>query len=183
MTIAVALTLQLLALAVAVAQAPSKWCEYVSRSPKDILAHAHLGDSADVTMSGGQFPSRVTLRYTGNTRSLSADRQRFLHDYFNRVLAMPGTDTLFRHEVEFAQPSDSSLWLPIQETMLRDLQAEVRRSETSIVFLLWAGSYRRAFYEPGAMAAGASQDYLFLVNEFTSAKTRDNWSSVLATCN
>ena len=168
----VVLMLQVLAVATVAAQTPSKWCEYVPRSTKDILAHAHLGDSADVDFSGGQFPSRVTLRYTGNTRSLSSHRQRFLSDY-SKAIGMVGMDTLFRHEVEFAPSADTSYWFPIQEATLKDLQSKLAPGDTSTLFLLWAGSYRRPT---------APRGYVFLINEFTSRRSADGWNRALATC-
>jgi hypothetical protein len=168
----VLLTLQMLAFAEVAAQTPSKWCEYVPRSTKDILEHAHLGDSADVDFSGGQFPSRVTLRYTGNTRSLSSERHRFLRDY-SRVIGIVGLDTLFRHEVEFAPAADTSYWFPIQEATLKELQSELAPGDTSTLFLLWGGSYHRP---------SGPRGYVFLINEFTSRRSADEWKASLATC-
>src|SRR6267143_4063336 len=165
------------------AQTPSKWCDYKPRTVMEISAHAHVGDSADITMSGGQFPSRVTMRYTGNVRFLSLDQRRFLRDYFTKFFQMSGADTLFRHEVEFSSSGDSTLWLPIQETMFADFQSEMQRGDTSTLFLLWAGSYRPAFYDSTAAAAHAPREHVLLINEFTSGRTRDNWNLELGSCN
>jgi len=161
-----------LAFGQAAAQTPSKWCEYVPRSTKDILEHAHLGDSSDIDFSGGQFPSRITLRYTGNNRSLSPDRRGFLRDY-SRVIGILGLDTLYRHEVEFALAADTTYWFPIQDATLKEFQAEVASGDTSTLFLLWAGSYRRP---------NAPRGYVFLINEFTSRRSADDWNVELATC-
>ena len=181
MTTSIAFTLQLLTLSVLAAQTPSKWCEYAPRSARDFIAHTHLGDSADVDFSGGGFPSRVTLRYTGNSRPLSSDRQHFLRDY-SRVIGKTGVDTLFQHEEEFVPKGDSSWWLPIQETMLRELRSELTPGDTSTVFLVWAGSYRRSLYDSATVAAHRSREYLLLINEFTSRQSADDWSAVLRTC-
>ena len=168
----VLLMLQLLVLTEVAAQTPSKWCEYVPRSPQDILAHARLGDSVDMAFSAGQFPSRVTLRYTGKTRSVSSDLQGFLRDY-SRAIGLGGLDTLFRHEVEFAPTADTSYWFAIQEATMKDFRSELARGDTSTLFLLLAGSYRRP---------NAARGYVFLINEFTSRESADHWRETLATC-
>ncbi len=171
MKASVLVILQLLTSSEVTAQTPSQWCEYVVRSTKDLLAHARLGDSANIGFSGGGFPSRVTLRHTGNTRAVSVARQAFLRKYF-QVIDRVGLDTLFRHEVEFAS-ADTSYWLPIQEATLADLRAEVAPGDTSTLFLLLAGSYGRP---------NGAHEYVFLINEFTSPKSADDWKSTLASC-
>ena len=154
------------------AQNRSSWCDYVPRDLRQVMEHAHLGDSGDITMSGGQFPSRVAVRYFGANRPAAPALKAFLAAYF-RSKGRAGTDTLFHRELQFAQAGDSSYWFLIQERSFAAFQSEVQPGDTLSVFLLWLGSFA---------VPNRPRGYAFAVNEFTSAKSASQWTQELAGC-
>jgi len=155
------------------AQTPSKWCQYFPRGLDTIVnQHREAAAQSDISVTGDPFPSRLTLRYTGEGRPLTPDRRDFLGKYF-RFLRQPERADLFAHELQFQADSGRTYWFPIQETMLPEFQAEVAPGDSSTLFLLWAGVYG---------PRGGSKDWVFLINEFTSSKSTTYWSGQLATC-
>lgn len=154
------------------AQEVSRWCHYQQMPPDTIIArHYDPTEAGDLNFTANGFPSRSQVRFTGRIRSLPEDRRRFLAGYA-RFRQRPQLTEHFQHEVEVAV-QQSTIWLPIQETMLGDFRTEVPRGDTLTVFLVWAGVQSRR----------SSQDsWVFLINEFSSAKSRDHWQAELATC-
>jgi len=157
----------------AVAQTRSRWCDYAARSLNEVMVHAHLGDSSDIAMSGGQFPSRVAVRYTGQSRPVTPDLQQFLATYVKTLNYRAGADTLFRRELRFAQAADSSYWFLIQEVTFSQFRSEVQAGDTLTAFLLWAGSY---------LGPNRQRHYVFIVNEFSSPSSRSYWQAQLGSC-
>lgn len=155
------------------AQSPSKWCEYIPRALEAIIAqHQRIAAQSDFSVTGDQFPSRLTFHYTGVVRRLGAERRDFLGKYF-RFLQHPEKADLFTHELQFQGDSGRTYWFLIQEAMLPEFQAEVAPGDSSILFLLWSGVYG---------PRGGTKDWVFLINEFTSSKSGAYWRDQLATC-
>jgi len=155
-------------------QSPSKWCVYAPRSPRAIITqHEHSDpiETANVAVSGDQFPSRVGARFTGNVRVMSDSTRNFLKAY-ERFLQRSGEDTLFQREVELTIDS-TTYWLLIQEATLQDFRAEVAPRDTFTLFLLWAGAYG---------IPRMPKHWVFLLNEFSSATSTEFWARELATC-
>jgi hypothetical protein len=167
------LSLLLPASAPLAAQARSPWCRYQVRAPDSIIAqHVESVKGSDLVVTGHQFPSRMSFRFTGTTRPLSDARRDFLEKYFKAV-NRPGGDTLFRHELHVTRDSARHYWFPIQEATLGDFRAEVAPGDSTTLFLLWAGAF-------GPKAG--PKEWVFLINEFSSKQSAGHWAEELATC-
>ena len=155
------------------AQSPSKWCAYQLRTPDSIIArHEESVRGSDFVASGNQFPSRMTFRFTGGVRLIGDQRRDFLQKYFV-FRGLKGSDTLFQQELEMRGDGSTSYWFPIQATTFEDFKVEVPPGDSMTLFLLWAGAVG-----PKEKA----KDWVFLINEFTSHKSRGFWAEQLATC-
>jgi|SRR5438477_5014756 len=159
----------------AAAQSTSKWCGYQLRTPGWIIANeadTETVRTSDFIATADPFPSRVPVRFTGAVRSISDDRRLFLKNYFH-FRNLQGSDTLLQHEIQAADRDGDTLWFPIQETMLGDFRSEVAPGDSTTLFLLWAGAFG---------PKNKVKDWVFLVNEFTSLRSRSYWIDELATC-
>ena len=159
----------------AAAQATSKWCSYQLRTPGWIVANeadTETVRTSDFIGSADPFPSQVPVRFTGGVRSIGNDRRQFLKEYFV-FRNLQGSDTMFQHEIQAADREGETRWFPIQEALFGDFRTEVASSDSTTLFLLWAGAFG---------PKNQVKDWVFLVNEFTSSRSRSYWSGELATC-
>ena len=153
----------------------SKWCDYQLRTPDSIIAqHGQSEDvrGSDFVATADPFPSRVSYHFTGAVRPIADQRRDFLQKYFIFRM-LKGSDTLFQHELEMKSQGGSARWFPIQETMLQDFRAELTPGDSTTLFLLWAGAFG---------PKEKPKDWVFLINEFTSPRSRRFWADELATC-
>lgn len=156
------------------AQTRSRWCEYVPRALERIIAqHDSAARRASSIVSRDQFPTRANFRYTGNVRSIPPERTGFLAHYFE-FMNRPWVAHVFQREVEFRDESGKTYWLPVEETTLGHFRGEVERGDRVSLFVLWAGAYG---------PIDGPKDWVFLVNEFTSAQSASYWTRQLASCN
>ncbi len=165
----------LLCVPIALSAQASKWCSYQLRAPDSIIAwHAQSEDvrGSDFIATADPFPSRISYYFTGAVRPIPDQRRDFLQKYFV-FRQRKGSDTLFQREVEMKGRDGRSLWFPIQEAMFEDFKSEVSPGDSTTLFLLWAGAFGPKEHP---------KDWIFLINEFTSARSRKFWADELASC-
>ena len=165
----------LLCIPISLSAQASKWCSYQLRTPDSIIAwHTESEDvrGSDFIATADPFPSRGFYYFTGGVRPIADQRRDFLQKYFV-FRKLKGSDSLFQREVEMKGRDGGSLWFPIQETMFEDFKSEVSPGDSTTLFLLWAG---------GVGPKDHAKDWIFLINEFTSARSRKFWADELASC-
>jgi len=136
-------------------------------SLKDDLPAGHRND----IITADTRPTRSALVYLGETRPLSATDSAFMDGFFYRFIRDTASRALFRREVRFAAGPDT-LWLPTQEGLIPDLDAEAHTGDTVTVFARWLG----------ARQDGPQTVWLFVINEFATSASHAAWDRVFAEC-
>lgn len=92
------------------AQERSSWDDYVPRTLQSVIdQHAESARSTDVLYTADNFPSRSTVTYAGQKRTLSGKRADFLVKYFTKVLRQPQLAALFKSEILVREGSPGAL--------------------------------------------------------------------------
>jgi hypothetical protein len=115
--------------------------------------------------------TKAPVVYVGQTRPLEGPDSSFLDGYFHRVLPDTAFRALFNSQARFADGRDT-LWLAIQDSLLPALAVEAQPGDTVTLFTTWLG----------ARQEGRSTTWIFVVNEFATAKSQAQWDRALASC-
>jgi len=158
--------------------AQSSWCAYkpgtlravIDEHQSSLAANLAPGHRNDI-ISADTRPTRATVMYVGEIRPLRSTDSSFLDGYFLRVVRDTAFRTLFHREVLFVEGSDT-LWLPTQDSLIADLQGEVRPGGAVTLFARWLA----------ARQDGPSTRWLFTVNEFATPASQSAWDRVFAEC-
>ena len=141
------------------AQERSSWDDYIPRTFQSVIdQHAESARSTDFLFTGDNFPSRATVTYTGQKRTLPAKRAEFVVKYFKNVLHQPEHAALFKSEI-LVREGARELWVPIQESLLPSLSSEVAAGGQVTLFAIWLGAFRQ----------GKSVEWVFAINEFEAS--------------
>ncbi len=109
----------------------------------------------DVALSGRDFPSRVRVIYTGQSRELTGASAQLLWLWVAAFGIEPEDAALFAREMLFREGSDE-YWLPVQDPLIPHFESELRPGDSVTLYLIWIGARRE-----GDEVVG-----VFLVNEF-----------------
>ena len=158
--------------------AQSSWCAYhpgtlravIDEHQSSLAANLAPGHRNDI-ISADTRPTRATVMYIGEIRPLPSTDSSFLDGYFLRVVRDTAFRALFRREVRFVEGRDT-LWLPMQDSLIADLQGEVRPGGAMTVFARWLG----------ARQDGPRTRWFFTVNEFATPASQSHWDRVFAEC-
>jgi len=134
--------------------------EIIARERTAALASTH-GIRVVTIVSGERLGFRSDLVYTGKSRSISKDHFEILQRW-RSVHGLPASvDSLFHREC-LLREDQLELWLPTQETVLRDLTREFKVGDTVTMLVGYLGALRR----------DTTFDWVFVVNEYDSPSVR-----------
>ena len=158
--------------------AQSTWCDYRPDSiPGVISANTHglndsLGPDQRAYIIASDRPALLlSLVYTGERDTLSAESSRFLDAFFLTAAHDTTTRRLFQEAGRFRE-GHTSYWLPVQDTLFFGLQQEVVPGDSVILFARWLGAWQ----------LGHATEWVFVVNEFSTAASAAAWAQALKNC-
>ena len=145
-----------------------EWAKYKPRTLKQIVtifAKASFRDPDYVLRDKGQvvfilsantFPSLVTVKYTGKSRTLSAKKKEVIAAWL-KVYGPKNPEYLhlFDTEILFTE-GRAAYWLPVQVQMVPFFEQELQKGENVHLYLVWVGGRK----DSGKI------ERVFLVNEF-----------------
>jgi hypothetical protein len=138
------------------AEEGSTWDRYVPRTFKSIIdQHLDSARNVDQLYTGDDFASRITVIYTGQKRPLAGKRSDFLVKVFAKTWHQPELVKLFKSEI-LVREGGAELWVPLQESLLPSLSAEVAAGGQVMLFATWLGAFRQ----------GDKIEWVFTINEF-----------------
>ena len=82
-------------------------------------------------------PLRLRVRYSGEFRELSDDSRRLLTAW-GQAMSVSGLLQAFRQEVKVSE-AGAEHWLVVQERLVPDMTAELRRDEAFEVYAIYIG--------------------------------------------
>jgi len=145
-----------------------EWAKYKPRTLKQIVtvfAKASFKDPDFVQTDKGQvvfvlsantFPSLVKVRYTGESRALSAKKKEVIVAWLKVYGPKnPEYRDLFDNELLFTEGKEE-YWLPVQAQVIPFFEKELQKGENVNLYLVWVGGRKNS----------GKIEHVFLVNEF-----------------
>ena len=148
------------------------WDNYLVRTLKQVITqHEKLVlESNGYVFSADTFPSRVDVIYTGKVRKVSAERKKFIVEYFKSRGLEEDIPNLFESELLFKAES-VEYWLPVQKQVVPYFSEELKERDKVNLFVIWIGAINK----------NGSVDWIFLVNEFSTIAPRKSREARVAT--
>ena len=134
---------------------------YEPRTLAEMIGKYDTGEMDDPKMRdgslsfGASFPSRVKVRYTGDSRKISVERKQLIGDWIKTRQMDAQIGELFESEWKFVE-NGVEYWLPVQKQVASYFDKELKKGETVLLYVVIAG---------GRKTAG-KWDWVILVNEF-----------------
>lgn len=144
------------------------WARYVPRTLSQVITlhAAKVLDDPDVlmTFSDGSkailandtFPSRVKVIYTGQSRTIPAERKNLIKDWVTKTHGKAQEYAkLFEKEFLFIEGSNK-YWIPVQTQLIKYFERELKNGEEMAILTIWIGARKKS----------DKIDWVFLINEF-----------------
>ena len=116
-----------------------------------------FADQTQFVFRGTRLPSVVSLKYTGESRVLSADRKKFIELWATSYYRNPGYANLYTAEYLFKDGNEDH-WLPAQKDVAKYFATELKIGEPVDLYIISPGGLR-------AINKGKTL-WIFLVEQF-----------------
>jgi hypothetical protein len=98
-------------------------------------------DETQFVFRDDRLPSVARLTYTGESRSLSADRKRFIEKWAISYFRNPGYANLYAAEYLFKEGTDD-YWLPVQKDVAKYFSEELTKGGPVDLYMISPGGLR-----------------------------------------
>lgn len=136
----------------------STWDRYKPRTMSQIIrenSEAVSNTEGITSIFPGDYPSKIRMVYTGNSRPISVERKKHISDWATQYGIKPGFKEQFETELLFTENS-VEYWMPVQSQVIPYFPQEVKKGEQVTLLTAWIG----------AIVNNGKADWIFLVNEF-----------------
>ena len=140
------------------------WDDYERRTLQELVKTNEQVDGEDLkrfpeqnqfVFRGKTLPSVVRLTYTGELRSLSTERKKFIELWAGSYYRNPGFANLYESEFLFKE-GIADYWLPVQKQVAKYFDSELKKGELVDLYLI----------RPGGLKVKGKTEWVFLVEEF-----------------
>jgi len=97
--------------------------------------------SGEYTISANDFRTKAHVVFTGDVRSVTGEKKRFLEAWVEARGLPKGAAGLLSREGRVRQ-GETEYWLPFRETVLKQMLGEVKKSDQVDLYVILAGAYR-----------------------------------------
>jgi len=142
------------------------WCRYqpgTVASIQDSVRGYRLPPGFHVAED--QFPTLALVRFGGLARATEPQVRHFGNMFDLQVRHLPDSLDLLQRELNFVEAQDT-IWLPVEESLIREFSAEVASGDTVTVFVAYLGTI--AFDD-------STQQRVLVVSEFESHMPGKRW--------
>lgn len=115
-------------------QAAADWSRY---QPSTIASLVIQYPAQRSTTISPDIPLRLRVRYSAEFRELSEDGRRLLATW-GQAMSVSGLQQAFRREIKVYE-AGVEYWLIVQERLVPDMKAELRRDEEFEVYAIYVG--------------------------------------------
>ncbi|MEO8433312.1 MAG: hypothetical protein ABI596_00325 [Pyrinomonadaceae bacterium] len=98
-------------------------------------------DQNQFVFRGTRLPSVVSLTYTGESRALSSERNKFIELWATSYYRNPGYANLYNAEFLFKDGNEEH-WLPVQKDVAKYFPEELKKGELVDLYLISPGGLR-----------------------------------------
>ena len=117
------------------------YSSYKARTIQSIVDTNYYDPEADYNIEAALFKYKTYVTYTGEFRSLTPATKDFLSKWAVSLNLPNSTVALFTTEIRI-ELNDSSLWLPIQESLVKSLKREPESVKTIMLYYMLLGSQK-----------------------------------------
>jgi len=95
-------------------------------------------EPGELTVAPGTAAFSVDMRYTGKLRSIEKTTINFIDFWKTTYNIQADVKAIYTHEACFSD-SGKEIWLPIQATLVQDLQSELPKGGMANIKIAWLG--------------------------------------------
>lgn len=159
-------------------EAQANWCSYRIGTMRAVMEQHRENIVPDLPADNHNFihntrpwPFRTSVTYLSTTRLLPPFDSMFLDAHLRDVVHDTAFRARFHRQALFVEGADT-LWLPIQDSLIPGLAGEATRGDTVTLFVRWLGAHQE----------GPRATWVFIVNEFATARSQADWDRTLSAC-
>ena len=116
-----------------------------------------FSDGSTAILTNDSFPSKVMVKYTGQSRTISPKRKELIKDWMTKTYGPNREELVKLFDTEFLFTEGLvEYWLPIQGPLIQPLKDELKKGEDVMLYIAWVGARKES----------DTIDWVFLVNEF-----------------